>query len=230
MRLGMKLVVVIVMSITGITSASAQSSKRYYVSGSFAGDFLKMEASGFNTAGGFNASDVDHETNECYGFAFGREMNYCDYQIRLESQYMFFSDSQFTLDSFPGPPGPATFFYRGAFTDRWASMSNLWIDKAISDNFEVYAGGGIGWSMFDFAQTDSIVSSVKEDEDLAYQFGVGLTCKLLSNVELDLGYRRLDLGNANTNLTQAGGTAPAGNLNVDLDSDQLLLSLRIFRP
>ncbi|QDV87967.1 outer membrane protein [Stieleria magnilauensis] len=231
MRLGQKLFLTLVMSVVGLSSASAQrfDFTNCYLSGSFAGDFLTMEGSGRNTNGNFDASGIEHETNEGYGFAYGREYDRCGYQIRLESQYTFYDDSQFTLNSFPGPPGPYTFFYRGAFTERWSGLSNVWIDKPISDNFEVYAGGGLGWSHFEFAANDGVVSSVKEDDDLAYQFGVGLTCKLLSNVELDFGYRRVDLGNANTNLTTITGGAPAGNLNVDLDSDQLLLTLRIFR-
>ncbi|QEF96705.1 hypothetical protein Mal15_07330 [Stieleria maiorica] len=231
MRLGQQLFLALVISIAGMSTASAQlfDFKNCYVAGSFAGDFLTMEGSGRNTNGNFDASGKEHETNEAYAFSYGREFDYCDYQIRLESEYMFLEDSQFTLNSFPGPPGPYTFFYRGAFTDRFAGLSNLWIDKPISENLEVYAGGGIGWSHFEFAANDGVVSSVKDDDDIAYQFGIGLTCKLLSNVELDFGYRRLDLGNANTNLVTNVGGAPAGNLNVDLDSDQLMLTLRVFR-
>ncbi|QDV46868.1 hypothetical protein Enr13x_67770 [Stieleria neptunia] len=235
MRFGQQLLLALVMSIAGMNSASAQcfdftsfDFTNCYLAGSFSGDFLTMKGSGRNTNGNFDASGIENETNEGYGFAYGREFDHCDYQIRMESQYMFFDDSQFTLNSFPGPPGPYTFFYRGAFTERFAGLSNLWIDKPISENLEVYAGGGIGWSHFEFAASDGVVSSVKDDDDLAYQFGIGLTCKLLSNVELDFGYRRLDLGNANTNLTTGGGAA-AGNLNVDLDSDQLMLTLRVFR-
>ncbi|WP_372721361.1 outer membrane protein [Novipirellula sp.] len=231
MRLGQQLFLVLVVSITGMSSASAQlfNFDNCYVAGSFSGDFLTVEGSGRNTNGNFDASGKEHETNDAYAFAIGREFDYCDYQIRLESQYMFLNDSEFTLNSFPGPPGPYTFFYRGAFTDRFTSMSNLWIDKPISENVEIYAGGGIGWSHFEFAASDGVVVSGKDDVDVAHQFGVGLTCKLLSNVEMDFGYRRMDLGTANTNLKTISGGAPSGNLNVDLDSDQLVLTLRVFR-
>ncbi|MCA9135584.1 MAG: porin family protein [Planctomycetales bacterium] len=233
MRFGQVLLISIAFSISGIASVSAQNCKPYYLSGTFAGDFLSMEASGRNTAGGFDAMDHEHETNSAYGFAIGREWRegtlLDDYQLRYESQYLFMDDSQFDLGSFPGPPGPYSFLYQSSLTNRWASMSNIWIDKAVSENFEVYAGGGIGISLFEFEQTDGVVSSTKDDEDVAYQFGVGLNCRLLSNVELDFGYRHMNLGNANTNLTQAGGAVPAGNLNVDLDSDQIALTLRIYR-
>lgn len=238
MRSGQKLLIALAISITGLANASAQSCIPEclipdYVSGTFTGEFLAMEASGANSAGGFSAMDHEHETNSGFGFAIGREWEagtlLGDYQVRHESQYLFLDDSQFDLGSFPGPPGPYSFLYEGELTNRFVSMSNIWIDKPISDNFEIYAGGGIGISWFDFEQTDGVTSSTKSDDDLAYQFGIGLTCRLLSNVELDFGYRRLDLGNANTNLTQSGGAVPAGNLNVDLDSDQIALTLRIYR-
>ena len=227
MHLGQKLLLAFLISITGMASASAQDCKRFYVSGSVIGDFLSMEGSGLNTAGDFKASGIEHEQNEGFSFGYGLEKDKGDYQVRLESQYMFMDDTQFTLNSFPGPPVP--FFYRGEFTDRWSGFTNIWLDKPISENFEVYAGGGLGWSHFEFTATDGVVSSAKEDDDVAYQFGVGLTCKLLSNVEMDFGYRRTDLGNANTRLTETVGAGAAGNFNVDLDSDQLALTLRIFR-
>lgn len=233
MRLGTILFIAITISIPGVASVSAENCKPYYLSGTFTGDFLSMEASGRNTAGGFDAMDHEHETNAAYGFAIGREWRegtlLDDYQLRYESQYLFIEDSQFDLGSFPGPPGPYSFLYRGALTNRWAAMSNIWIDKSISENIEVYGGGGLGVSMFEFNQTDGVVSSTKDDDDIAYQFGVGLNCRLLSNVELDFGYRHMSLGKANTNLTQSGGAVPAGKLNVDLDSDQISLTLRIYR-
>lgn len=209
------------------SSASAQNCSRLYLAGSLGAEFLEMQGSGVNTAGGFSNYGRERETNEWFGFALGRESNLGDYQLRLETEARSLYDSHFTLPSFPGPPGPSTFFYRGVMTDRWTAMTNLWIDRPISDNFEVYAGGGIGVSGFKFQQTDNVVSSEKRDEDLAFQFGFGLTCKLLSNVEVDFGYRRVDLGNANTSLFS--GTLPAGNLNADLDSDQLALTFRIFQ-
>ena len=131
-----------------------QSCHRLYLSGIIAGDHLSMEGAGFNTVGNFSNYGHDRETNESLGFALGLEKDLGNYQLRFESEARALWDSQFTLPSFPGPPGPSSFFYRGALTDRWMTSSNIWIDKPIGDYFEVYAGGGIGVSGFKFAQSN----------------------------------------------------------------------------
>ncbi len=215
----------ILLTSSSFTSLSAQDSGRAYLAGSVGADFLDMSASGFNTIGNFTNTGHEYETNETWGLALGYEKCLTrELQLRLELEGRSFGDSYFSL-----PASQPVADYRGAMTDRWTVMTNLWIDKSVSENFEIYAGGGIGVSIFEMNATDGIVTARRNDADFSYMLGTGVTCKLLSNVELDFGYRYTDLGKANSSLSLVGGQGPAGSLDIDMDSSQLMLTLRVFR-
>ncbi len=205
-----------------------------YVAGTVQGAFMDIEAGGFNSqAGGFYAFDSDRDDTLGLGGALGISKEFGSFRVRSEIEGMWYEDQQGMVHgSFPGPPGPAAFFYRSNLDENWSVMGNLWIDLYCNDYLAWYLGGGTGVSSANLSTNDTQVSGRASDEAFAWQVGTGLLMNISDNCELDLGYRYVDLGTIETDLYVnpgiGGAGNPAGSLELDRESHNIALTLRLY--
>ena len=195
-----------------------------YVQANFAGEFSNIESGGFNTVGGFPNTGGSDDSGVGFGGAIGLSTSYNSVRVRTEIEGMWRQDSRYVTDSFPGPPGPITFFYQVQATDNWSAMSNLWLDYPLAEDLWLYGGGGIGAAGRHLNVDDGVVFGGKSETNFAYQFGTGLIYPVGDNVELDLGYRFLDFGS--TSIPLIDGLA--GNYEADLVSHQIMFCVRLY--
>ena len=127
-------------------------------------------------------------------------------------------------DSF-APPTP-TFFYDVELDDGWSVMSNAWLDFPVAERMDVYAGGGLGAGGYNLSVDDGVVSGADRVTDFAWQVGGGVNYRLRERLVLDVGYRYLDLGEADIELD--GGAS--GNYTLDVTAHELLLQFRLEEP
>jgi len=197
-----------------------------YVQANFTGSFTNLDSGGFNTAGFFANSNHDTDSNVSFGGTFGLMQERESFRIRPEFEAMWRQDAEYVTDSFPGPPGPITFFYDVRSSDNWSTLANLWLDAPITDHVLLYGGGGIGAAGMHLSVTDNVVSGQATSSNFAWQAGAGFIVPVSDIFEFDLGYRFLDMGTASVALD--GGSS--GNYLADLVSHNLMFSVRLYVP
>lgn len=196
-----------------------------YVQANFAGAFSNIQSGGFNTAGVFPNTGASDDSGVGFGGTIGFSNSYDSVRVRTEIEGMWRQDSNYVTNSFPGPPGPITFFYDVQATDNWSAMSNLWLDVPVAENLWLYGGGGIGAAGMNLSVNDGVVTGSRTKTNFAYQFGTGLILPVGDNTELDLGYRFLDLGDTTVPLVVQGS---AGDYTADLVSHQIMFCVRMY--
>jgi len=114
----------------------------------------------------------------------------------------------------------------------WAIFFNLFMDIPITDAFDFYLGGGVGFGVhdynvsmqgtdiddfdFDFSETSH------DDLNFAWQVGGGIAYDVAEWLTLDLGYRYVDFGTVDTDLP----FPVFGDSQLDLTSHDLILGVR----
>lgn len=154
-------------------------------------------------------------------FLFGLEQPIGQFEVRCESQFLFSEDvSLFGGEESFGPPL--------VLEDRCAWYGNLWLDRSIAENFQVYAGGGLGASSFDVAS--EFGGSTVEETAFAWQYGVGFIVVVAPRCEIDFGYRRLDLGDFSiTEVSEFGNEGSETSIvSGQQSADQFSVTLRVF--
>ncbi len=197
-----------------------------YVQANFTGSFTNLDSGGFNTAGFFTNSNHDTDSNVGFGGTFGLMKEHESFRIRPEFEAMWRQDAGYVTDSFPGPPGPISFFYDVQSSDNWSTLANLWLDAPIAEHLWLYGGGGIGAAGMHLSVTDNVVSGETTASNFAWQAGAGFIVPVSDNFEIDLGYRFLDMGTASIALD--GGSS--GDYLADLVSHNLMFSVRLYVP
>jgi len=175
-----------------------------YLSGALLFSDYKVTPGGFNTAGPFsNAFGTDHDSTTGISLAVGLDnlVQFTDSirlrgELELESQ----GNPNFVTNSFPGPPGPSTFFYH---TDVRSlnGFANLFVDfdmPMIAAPLTAFVGGGIGASNHRVSTNDTVVSGSNSSTEFAWHLGGGLKYAISNNVELFAAARYMDLGKTNT--------------------------------
>jgi opacity protein-like surface antigen len=189
--------------------------------------FMQGDSGGFNTAGAFdNTNDTSDEVfvgGGAIGIAIPRALG----TLRVELEGRGRNEFRGVTDSF-APPDP-TFFYDVEVDDCWSVMTNAWFDLPMSDRLDVYAGGGLGAGGYNLVVDDTVVTGVDSVSEFAWQVGTGVNYRLSDRLVLDMGYRYLDLGEADIELTDAFG-ASAGNYTFDVTAHELLFQLRLEEP
>ncbi len=207
----------------------------FYLTGEVGGDFPHMQSSGTNTVGAFPNSGSDHDDDFFGGGALGVAVDFGPVVMRAEAEGFSERNFRFTTNSFPGPPGPITFFYRGTF-DAWTVMGNLWVDYPLSNvwpdipvvrNLVAFGGGGLGTARTQLDMTDGVVAASGRDTNFAWQAGLGLGYAITDWLTLEASYRHIDLGETDVDMTAVVGGAAAGNYDLDVDSDQVVGGLRV---
>lgn len=192
-----------------------------YIQGNTAASFLQLESGGYNDRGDFFNTGDSQSGAIGLGGAIGTYKHYERFRLRLEAEGMWRGDSTDITNSYPVPP---PFFYHVQSEQNWSAMANLWFDVPLRDRLSVYAGGGIGAAGTHLTVYDTEVFGQGSNVNFAYQLGTGLILPVGENVELDLGYRFLDAGQASVALYDP---TPVGNYTADLTSHQIMFSVRL---
>lgn len=200
----------------------------FYIQGNYSEGVTRLDSSGFNTQGPHVNSGADDDNLFSFGGAFGTVSDFDRFRLRLEVEGMAWEDGEYRTNSFPGPPGPFTFFYEADVDDAWSALGNMWIDVRVCDLLLLYGGGGLGAAGSHLAVDDTVVTGGEHETDFAYQFGGGIIVPMTDSVEMDLGYRYYDFGSQRIGLDFGG--VPAGHYKAERHSDQVMLSVRVLLP
>jgi len=203
----------------------------FYVSAIGGIGFMNGQSGGFNDLGAPNDFfNTGSDSNDVftYGAAFGVAIPREYGLLRLEFEARGRNEFHGVTGSFE-PPVP-TFFYDVAARDVWSTMVNAWYDVPVRDRVAVYGGGGVGVGGYELQVNDTVVAGRGDTADFNWQLGFGVIYELNERVELDLGYRYVNMGNGNVQLTEIGTTNDAGNYRLALTSSDVLLQLRINEP
>jgi hypothetical protein len=151
--------------------------------------------------------------------------------VRPEIEGRYRLDSEFLTDGFSDATP-----YRTQVS-AWSLMHNLWVDMPIHppiaalfgrvpilEPMSITSGVGLGLGSASLDTTDSIVSGDGTRYGFAWQVGTGIDYALTEWAHIGLGYRYLDLGEIEVDLTD--GPQDAGDFSLDLVSHEVTLSLR----
>jgi len=117
----------------------------------------------------------------------------------------------------------------------WGMFANLFMDIPITDAFDFYLGGGIGFGVHDFKvqyKNDPggpggynwrVKTKSNDDINWALQAGAGFAYDVLDWLTLDVGYRYVTFGDMDVNLPQPLG----GDYQLNLHSHDAILGVRI---
>jgi opacity protein-like surface antigen len=206
-----------------------------YLTGEIGGDFARMSSSGLNTAGAFRNTGADHDDDFFGGGALGVAVDVGPVVVRVEAEGFSERDYRFRTNSFPGPPGPITFFYRGNF-EAWTVMGNLWFDYPLNNlwpdlsvvrNLVISAGTGFGAARTQLSMTDGVVRADAKDTNFAWQLGAGLGYAITDWLTLEVSYRHIDLGETSVDMYAVLDGALAGNYDLKVNSEQVMGGLRL---
>lgn len=139
----------------------------------------------------------DSDTSEIVSFQVGKKFSSIPFRFEVE----YASTGEVVFDRYHDP-FPTT---RQRITvDSQRVMFNLYHDCDFFDFVSAYAGVGVGIA---FNETDALQGASSEfasssTTDTAWSAGVGVTKDIFTNYTVDLGYRYIDLGNAETGGSQ----------------------------
>jgi opacity protein-like surface antigen len=151
------------------------------------------------------------------GGAIGVMCDYSDHRVRCEFEALGYHNNQYQiLGTSGGPP-----VVHNAQLNQWTMMGNVWYDKVLTDHWNWYGGGGIGGVQADTTVNVGGFTGRGSADNFVWQLGTGLTRRLNADLETDLGYRFQNAGDITTAL-------PGGAVTTELQSHQLMLSLRWY--
>ena len=233
--------------ILAIASAIAMSSSVYaqYLSAALVTAYLygcvalgvqqnQVDTAGLNTAGSFVNFECNNGCQDDYGSwsgsAFigigGIELESELASLRFEIEYYTRDSDNVTTGSFPGL-NPATFFYNTQIDRAHAGFVNAYLDITVpNSNWTVSVGGGIGAGFTDISTNDAIVFGSVSDTNFAWNAGGGASYAITERISIFGDVRYIDLGETNTNLTQASNSAPAGRYIFDNRSVEARVGIR----
>lgn len=189
----------------------------------------EIDSGGFNTLGPHQNFLSDHSSGGLASIAIGwGELFKLNEQVslRAEIEGQFRDTGRLVTGSFPGPPGPPTFFYQ-THAGTHALFGNLWLDWRVGGPFTLFVGGGIGAAWHDVSTNDTVVSGSGISTDFAWQAGGGIAYDLSKHFQLVFGVRYVDLGKSDTRLSTIGGGLDAGNYTLDHTAVDYRLGVRL---
>jgi opacity protein-like surface antigen len=189
----------------------------------------------------FENSGSDTDSAAMYGFSFGFEMPMNEplpeqwqhlipnWPVLAEFEAVGGRDYEFLTDG--GDP------YRTDF-EAWTVLHNIRLDIPVAAPFErafgripilhpvtLYVGAGIGISIYEVETTDNVSSGSDDSIAFAWQAGAGLSYSISEYISLDLGYRYVDLGTSEFDLSV--GPNDFGNFSLDTAAHELATAVRV---
>jgi len=159
--------------------------------------------------------------------------------LRLEVEGRGRDDVTAALSESLGPFGGADF--RWAANDGWSALVNVWRDFTVTDQVDLYLGGGVGGGGYRYALDADIslfgaplitAASRAQVATFAWQLGGGAVWNVSDRLAFDVGYRFFSIDQANTtfDLTLIGTPVPSMLMPQQYTASELLFGLRIYEP
>lgn len=147
--------------------------------------------------------------------------------LRAEIELSKFDDGKYITGSFPGAPGPFTFFYRTSVSDHQVAFANLYVDYEYENNIVLFAGGGIGVSKYTLETSDFVVEAdAQVFTNIAFNIGAGASYEASPGIDLFAQYRYINFGVADAEMEGVGGDVPAGNYTLGSHSNEFRIGAR----
>ncbi len=228
----------VLVAAVGWVLAPAASAQNLYLEGRFGGSAANSENDA-SVSGTFNidGSESDDDRSIVGGGAIGfrfplswaldRELpRYVpDVQFRIEQELMAGREYDFfTTNGFRERQNDAEF--RTDYEVTLTALTNVWVEASVYRQWSIYGGGGIGPAFID-ADLRNGFAGLDGDEDdtvFAWQAGGGLEYSFDDTVTMGFGYRYLDLGDVDVPAEERNSQ---GDMNVDLDAHEFMLTLRV---
>jgi opacity protein-like surface antigen len=131
--------------------------------------------------------------------------------------------------------------FRWAAADGWSAMVNAWRDFTVTDQVDLYLGGGLGGGGYRYGLAGDIallgspvitLASQAQVATFAWQIGGGGVWNVSDRLAFDVGYRFFAIDQADATLGGSvfGSPLPAVVLPQQYTASELLFGLRIYEP
>ncbi len=219
-----------------ITGADVISPRRFYVTGIVGSSFATLtdELAGRYTGG--SANGTLFTAGGALGMAFDRPFGAI--RAEVEGRGRNSLEDSLAVTTIPLATGSGTW----VAADSWSTMANVWRDLSVTDDVDLYLGGGIGAGGSTYGTTghyqltgiapDFFFGGPATAQSFAWQAGCGAKWALSERVELDLGYRFFALGATTTPVTRMEGHFFRGTEDIRhaFSASEMLFSVRIYEP
>lgn len=168
------------------------------------------------------------------GLAFERE----DGQLRVEVEGQGRDDVTASFRDGIVPLFGADF--RWAANDGWSALVNVWRDFSITEQVDLYLGGGVGAGGYRYGLDGGVsffgvaITSVSSAQvaAFAWQAGGGVVWNVSERVAFDAGYRFFSIDQADTTLHVSAVGMPLASVGLlqQYVTSELLFGLRIYEP
>jgi len=218
------------------TGADVASTRRFYVTGIVGSSFATLTD---DLAGRYTDSSANgtlFTAGGALGMAFDRPFGAI--RAEVEGRGRDSLEDSLAVTAIPLATGTGTW----VAADCWSTMVNVWRDLPVTDNVDLYVGGGIGAGGSTYAVNghyqltgiarDFFFGGPDTAQSFAWQAGCGTKWALSERVELDLGYRFFALGATTTPVTRMEGSFFRGTEDIRhaFSASELLFSVRIYEP
>jgi opacity protein-like surface antigen len=132
--------------------------------------------------------------------------------------------------------------FNWAAADGWSALFNVWRDFSVSEQVDLYFGGGVGGGGYRYSMAGSVAFPGEETvlsytgnaqvASFAWQAGGGVIWNLSDRVAFDVGYRFFSIDQSPTTLTGSINGVPLGSIVLpqQFTASELLFGLRIYEP
>lgn len=133
--------------------------------------------------------------------------------------------------------------FNWAAADGWSALFNVWRDFTVSEQVDLYFGGGVGGGGYRYSMAGSLtvaggpgpifsVAGNAQVASFAWQAGGGVVWNLSDRVAFDVGYRFFSINESPTTWTTSFNGFPVGSvvLRQQFTASELLFGLRIYEP
>ncbi len=139
-------------------------------------------------------------------------------------------------------PEEFTANFNWAAADGWSALFNVWRDFSVSEQVDLYFGGGVGGGGYRYSMAGSVAFPGEEAvlsytgnaqvASFAWQAGGGVIWNLSDRVAFDVGYRFFSIDQSPTTLTGSINGVPLGSIVLpqQFTASELLFGLRIYEP
>jgi len=219
-----------------IAGADVASARRFYVTGIVGSSFATLtdDLAGRYTGG--SANGTLFMAGGALGMAFDRPFGAI--RAEVEGRGRDSLEDSLAVTAIPLATGTG----KWVAADSWSTMVNVWRDLSVTDDVDLYLGGGIGAGGSTYGTTghyqltgiapDFFFGGPATAQSFAWQAGCGAKWALSERVELDLGYRFFALGATTTPVTRMEGHFFRGTEDIRhaFSASEMLFSVRIYEP
>jgi len=217
-------------------SSTRVGEQRFYVTGMLGESFATLAEPLYQqiAGGGINRSVLT--AGGAAGVAFERDNG----RLRIEVEGRGRDDVTAHLSP-QIPDAVANFNWAAA--DGWSALFNVWRDFTVSEQVDLYLGGGVGGGGYRYSMAGSLASSSGPGPVFAYgsnaqvasfawQTGGGVIWNLSDRVAFDVGYRFFSIDQSPAKLTGYFNGTPIGSIVLpqQFTASELLFGLRIYEP